>query len=150
MNFNWEEFKTENIAVHCDTKEKALNFLNECKKRGCNNIVEQDMDVKNGYICSDKNNFNIIYNDIDFYKKINFKIIEWEMTDMVNHPTHYTQSKFECIEIIEEITKPCNKFEAYLVGTILKYLWRFKYKNGLEDLKKARWYLDKLISNEGE
>ena len=71
--------------------------------------------------------------------------------DMVNHPRHYTQGKFECIEAIEEITKPCNKFEAYLIGTILKYLWRWKFKNGLEDLKKARWYLDKLIEKvEGE
>ena len=72
-------------------------------------------------------------------------------TDNVNHPQHYNQGKFECIDVIEEITRPCNKFEAYLVGTILKYLWRFKFKNGLEDLKKSRWYLDKLISKmEGE
>lgn len=65
--------------------------------------------------------------------------------DVVNHPKHYTQGKFECIEVIEEITKQCDKFEAYLIGTILKYLWRWKNKNGLEDLKKARWYLNKLI-----
>lgn len=70
---------------------------------------------------------------------------EDETKDMVNHPSHYTQGKFECIEVIEEITKPCNGFEAYLIGTILKYLWRWKFKNGLEDIKKARWYLDKLI-----
>lgn len=71
--------------------------------------------------------------------------------DNVNHPRHYTQGKFECIEVIEEITKPLEKFEAYLTGTILKYLWRWKHKNGLEDLKKARWYLDKLIKKvEGE
>lgn len=69
-----------------------------------------------------------------------------DLTDNVNHPKHYTQGKFECIDAIEEITKPLDKFEAYLVGTILKYLWRFKFKNGLEDLKKARWYLDKLIN----
>ena len=67
-------------------------------------------------------------------------------TNNVNHPKHYTQGKFECIDVIEEITKPCTKFEAYIIGTVLKYLWRFKFKNGLEDLKKARWYLDKLIS----
>ena len=70
-----------------------------------------------------------------------------EKNDVINHPTHYTSSgKFECIEVIEEITKQCNQFEAYLTGTILKYLWRWKLKNGLEDLKKARWYLDKLIN----
>jgi len=36
-------------------------------------------------------------------------------------------------------------FESYLQGNIAKYLWRYKYKNGLEDLKKAQWYLNKLI-----
>ena len=71
--------------------------------------------------------------------------------DMVNHPNHYTQGKFECIEVLEEISKQCTDFEAYLIGTILKYLWRWKFKNGLEDLKKARWYLNRLISKvEGE
>lgn len=69
-----------------------------------------------------------------------------EKEDMVNYPKHYTQGKFECIEVIEEITKQCDKFEAYLVGTILKYLWRWKAKNGLDDLKKAQWYLNKLVS----
>lgn len=66
--------------------------------------------------------------------------------DMVNHPKHYTSGKIECIDVIKEITQQCNKFEAYLIGTILKYLWRWKLKNGLEDLKKAQWYLSKLIS----
>lgn len=72
-------------------------------------------------------------------------LVSKSKNDMVNHPKHYTGRKFECIEVIEEITKDCNEFEAYLVGTILKYLWRFKNKNGLEDLKKAQWYLNKLI-----
>jgi hypothetical protein len=37
-------------------------------------------------------------------------------------------------------------FEFYLQGNIMKYLWRYRYKNGTEDLKKARWYLDRLIT----
>lgn len=73
-----------------------------------------------------------------------------ETKDMVNHPQHYTQGNMECIDVIEEITKPCSKFEAYIIGTVLKYIWRFKYKNGIEDLKKARWYLDRLILKEEE
>ena len=36
-------------------------------------------------------------------------------------------------------------FESYLQGNIMKYLWRYKYKNGVEDLKKAQWYLTKLV-----
>ena len=68
-----------------------------------------------------------------------------DLTDNVNHPKHYTQGAIECIDVIEEITKPLDKFEAYLTGTILKYLWRWKLKNGIEDLQKARFYLNRLI-----
>ena len=63
--------------------------------------------------------------------------------DMVNQPPHYNQAGIECIEAIRAATG--EGYEFYLQGNILKYLWRYKYKNGLEDLKKARWYLDKLI-----
>ena len=64
-------------------------------------------------------------------------------TDMVNHPPHYNQHGVECIEAIQAMTD--DGFEAYLQGNIMKYLWRYKYKNGLQDLRKAEWYLDKLI-----
>lgn len=65
------------------------------------------------------------------------------MNDNVNHPSHYTQGKFETIEVIKDIT---SDFNSYLVGNIIKYVSRYKYKNGLEDLKKAKWYLEKLIN----
>ena len=73
------------------------------------------------------------------------KIIGREIVEeMVNHPPHYNQRGIECIDAIEAATD--KGFEYYLQGNIIKYLWRYRYKNGLEDLKKARWYLDKLIS----
>lgn len=79
------------------------------------------------------------------YKKI---IEEFEMeerkTKMVDHPPHYNQSGIECIDAIQAVTE--EGFEFYLQGNILKYLWRYRYKNGVEDLKKAEWYLKKLIS----
>lgn len=63
--------------------------------------------------------------------------------EKVNHPSHYTQGKVETIEILKEfLTK--EEFEGFLKGNVLKYLHRYKYKNGLEDLKKASWYLDEL------
>lgn len=68
--------------------------------------------------------------------------------DMVNQPPHYNQAGIECIEAIRAATG--EGYEFYLQGNILKYLWRYKYKNGLEDLKKARWYLDKLIDEKTE
>ena len=64
--------------------------------------------------------------------------------DMVNSPPHYNQTGIECIHAISAATN--DGFKYYLQGNILKYLWRFDYKDKpLEDLEKAKWYLDKLI-----
>ena len=68
--------------------------------------------------------------------------------DSINHPSHYTQGKIECIDAIEESTKGLIGISAVCVANVIKYIWRYKFKNGIEDLKKARWYLDKLISHE--
>ena len=64
--------------------------------------------------------------------------------DKVNHPAHYLQGGRETIEIIKDITGEA--FEGYLTGNILKYISRYKFKNGAEDLNKAAWYLNKLIT----
>lgn len=63
--------------------------------------------------------------------------------DMVNSPPHYNKTGVECIDAIRAATG--DGYEYYLQGNIMKYLWRYRYKNGTEDLKKARWYLNKLI-----
>ena len=68
--------------------------------------------------------------------------------DLVNNPPHYNQTGIECVEAIAAATD--DGFEYYLQGNILKYLWRYRYKNGIEDLKKAQWYLNKLIEIKGE
>ena len=67
------------------------------------------------------------------------------MVDVVNSPPHYNQAGIECIDAIRAATG--DGFQYYLQGNIMKYLWRYRYKNGLEDLKKARWYLDSLIED---
>ena len=63
--------------------------------------------------------------------------------DYVNSPPHYNKSRIECIDAIESATD--EGFEHYLQGNIIKYIWRYRYKGGVEDLKKAKWYLKKLI-----
>ena len=63
--------------------------------------------------------------------------------DMVNNPSHYNQAGIEAIDAIRAATG--EGFEYYLQGNILKYLWRYRYKNGVEDLKKAEWYLREMI-----
>lgn len=70
------------------------------------------------------------------------------MADMVNHPSHYNQNGVETIDIIED-TLTSEEFEGFLVGNIIKYLDRHKYKNGHQDLEKAQWYAKKLYQYEG-
>ena len=65
--------------------------------------------------------------------------------DNVNHPSHYTQGSIECIEALEAATVNKQGIEAVCVSNIIKYLWRYESKNGLEDVKKAQWYLQKLV-----
>lgn len=75
-------------------------------------------------------------------------ITSWEKTpsDPVHHPSHYqSKSGLETIQVIEAFTENCVGMEAVYTGNILKYVCRWKKKNGLEDLKKAQWHLNHLI-----
>ena len=66
------------------------------------------------------------------------------MTDMVNSPPHYNSGNIECIDAIQE-SMSSEAFRGYLKGNIQKYIWRYENKKGVEALKKAQWYLNKLI-----
>jgi hypothetical protein len=66
-------------------------------------------------------------------------------SDTVNHPPHYTDGGIECIEAIEAALSN-EEFRGYCKGNCLKYIWREKHKGGTESLKKAQWYLDRLIA----
>lgn len=63
--------------------------------------------------------------------------------DMVNNPAHYNQGDIECIDGIKAVLG--DQFEFYLHGNAIKYLWRFRYKGGIQDLEKCEWYLRKLM-----
>lgn len=66
--------------------------------------------------------------------------------DMVNHPNHYkSESGLEVIDVIKAFTSDLTGYQAVDTGNIIRYICRWNKKNGLEDLKKARWYLDDLI-----
>ena len=68
------------------------------------------------------------------------------MSDNVNHPSHYEAStSIECIEAME-ITFGKANVAVFCVLNAYKYIWRHKHKNGLEDLEKAQWYLDRVES----
>ena len=71
---------------------------------------------------------------------------ETAQSDNVSHPNHYCQGGIECIKAIEASMTP-EEFQGYCKGNVMKYIWRFREKNGLEDLKKARVYLGWMIES---
>ena len=67
--------------------------------------------------------------------------------DMVNHPPHYkSKSGMEVIDVIKAFTSDLKGYQATDTGNIIKYILRQPHKNGIEDLKKAQWYLNDLIT----
>ena len=65
---------------------------------------------------------------------------------MVNGPPHYRQGNVECITAIEAMLTKA-EFDGYCKGNIVKYIWRENHKGRVESLKKARWYLNKLVES---
>jgi hypothetical protein len=63
--------------------------------------------------------------------------------DPVNHPVHYTEhpSGIECIQVVEHM--------SFCLGNAIKYIWRADLKNGIEDLRKAVWYINREIERQG-
>ena len=61
------------------------------------------------------------------------------INDAVSYPSHYTQGKIEVLDFILDQELP------YLPGQVIKYICRYRFKNGLEDLQKAEFYLKRLI-----
>lgn len=66
---------------------------------------------------------------------------------MVSHPAHYQSNGMEVIDVIESFTSDLTGIEAVDTGNVIKYICRWKHKNGVQDLEKARWYLEHLIEH---
>ncbi len=90
------------------------------------------------------------YFTLDALEEISETTNEEPCEDLVNHPKHYNSGKYEVIDIIEDATNGLNGINAVCLGNVLKYVLRFQHKNGVQDLEKARWYLDKLIKTYNE
>ena len=114
------------------TKNKIYDVI---KKDWTSYEIENDF----GKICSYT---NALFEEvpIDEMTKPNIN----DILDNVEHPSHYCRGGIECIDAIEASLGK-DEFAGFLRGNIIKYIWRYKDKNGLEDLKKAQWYLNKLI-----
>lgn len=71
-----------------------------------------------------------------------------ENNDVVNHPSHYkSKTGLETIKVIDAFTADLVGTEAVCTANVIKYICRWKKKNGLQDLKKAKWYLEHLIKH---
>lgn len=82
--------------------------------------------------------------DGDHLKNEEVKMDE-NVHDMVNHPQHYTQGGIECIDALKAATVGKRGIEAVCVANVIKYLWRYEEKNGIEDVRKAKWYIERLL-----
>lgn len=71
------------------------------------------------------------------------------MADNVNHPSHYETGNFECIDVMVE-TQGEEATKNFCVCNALKYIYRHKRKNGIEDIQKAIWYLNKAVELDGK
>ena len=78
----------------------------------------------------------------DLFKK--YFIPYNENTNNVNHPSHYNKGNIECIDAMVSAYGK-DTVSDFCICNAFKYIWRYKYKNGIEDLKKAQWYLNKIV-----
>lgn len=134
----------------------------KCKKCGAvmwrAPIVLTSYPAKYQYNCPCCDNIEYLYEKDDtniiegpqHWKKIQeeeIKPIMEKEKDMVNHPAHYTAGGIECIDALAAATAGLEGIEAVCTANAIKYLWRWKLKNGSEDLKKAQWYINHLIEH---
>ena len=81
----------------------------------------------------------------DYVNKINRQLRQSKKEgDDVSSPFHYNSGNIECIDAIKAVSSK-EEFEGYLRANVLKYIWRYRYKDNIKDLRKAKWYLDRLI-----
>src|SRR5574338_275262 len=86
-----------------------------------------------------------VISEVGFNIGIYFNMIDLTDRDIVNKPEHYRQGDIECIDAIKSATTHKLGIAAVCVANVIKYLWRYESKNGLEDVKKAQWYLNRLV-----
>ena len=127
-----------------------------CKKCELKNMYDEETNkFKNRYHCAfDEMTDKMLNKCYSWYKELDPATCENAKdsccnkepnVDMVNHPSHYTQGGIECIDALKAATVSKTGIEAICTANAIKYLWRYEEKNGIEDVKKARWYIDRLI-----
>ena len=139
-----------------DVLEEYCQECHKCDSCELKNLYDEQTDVftdNNGCVF-DEMDEQMVEKIYGRYKELNPTACENAETkccnkepnsDMVNHPSHYTQGGIECIDALKAATVSKTGIEAVCTANAIKYLWRYEEKNGIEDVKKARWYIDRLI-----
>lgn len=122
-----------------DEMVRALDkFCDEC--HSCNNCLLEKF--SGGVMCDfykwSDDKLAIAYDHV-------YKNMDENVPDMVNHPQHYTQGGIECIECIKAAVTNKVGIEAVCVANVIKYLFRYEEKNGIEDVRKAKFYIERLL-----
>lgn len=106
--------------------------------------------IRKDQICEDGKTIYGIFGDIDsvcyYIEAEDAKLVETPAIDYVDHPNHDQSSKgMEVIDVIDAFTENLTGVVAFDIGCAIKYMCRWKKKNGTEDLRKAIWYLEHAI-----
>lgn len=129
------------ISLHEQSKGCPLFKFMEHKSECCDFETLDDDDLNSVY------NIMLVAKDmIDVRHVANEEYVEPnDKPDMVQHPPHYNQGDIECIDAIKSAVIGKTGIEAVCVANVIKYLWRYETKNRLEDVKKAQFYLKRLV-----
>lgn len=122
-----------------------VKFCDEC--HGCNICLLEKF--SGGVMCDfdewSDDKLAIAYDHVYKNKDAELNIEPENNLDMVSHPKHYTQGGIECIDALKAATVGKRGIEAVCVANVIKYLWRYEEKNGIEDIRKAKWYIERLL-----
>lgn len=130
----------DNLYYNIKHSSGKLFIYRESECHKTDNVFADSADIKEQYGEQVKNEVSEeLRPKVEQFKKL--------LDDtMVNHPPHYTAGKVECIDALESATVNLTGIEAVCTANAIKYLWRWKQKNGVEDLRKAQWYISRLIA----
>lgn len=121
----------------------------EYSKHGWNTMNGAKVVSRNdGFIISMPLRARLLDEMEDTRKKYVEPLYRAKKSDNVNHPAHYmSHTGLETIDVIEAFTSDLTGMDAVCTANVIKYICRWKHKNGVEDLKKAQWYLNRLIED---
>lgn len=131
----------DNLCYKIKKSSGKLFIYRESECHKLDNVFIDGADIKERYNKQVKNEVpEELQPKVEQFKKL--------LDDtMVNHPPHYTAGKVECIDALEAATIGLQGIEAVCTANAIKYLWRQSRKNGVEDLKKAIFYIERLIQH---